>query len=80
MKKFNINCVFENQTSPVTVYIGRPEQGHHALHFQSEWLSKERGGVIPQEVMYAITKLQDLAKKNNVLLEDLCVYALGSVS
>lgn len=79
MKKFTINCTFEGgQVSPFAIFIGNPEPKHHPLHFQSEWLSKERGGAIPGEVMEAIIALQDLAKKNNVSLEDLCVYSLGS--
>jgi hypothetical protein len=78
MKKFTINCDFNGQKAPFTVFIGRPQEGHHPLHFQAEWLSTERGGSIPQEVMDSIAKLQDLAKKNNVSLEDLCVYAIGS--
>lgn len=64
--------------SPFDVYIGKPEGKHHPLHFQSDWLNKERGGNIPPEIMDAVTKLKDLADKNNVPLEDLCVYALGT--
>ena len=78
MKKFTINCDFGGQLSPFSIYIGQPEQGHHPLHFQSDWLSKQRGGTIPADVMDAISKLRDLADKNNVSLEELCVYALGS--
>jgi hypothetical protein len=78
MKKFSINCDFGGQVAPFTIYIGQPELGHHPLHFQADWLSKQRGGTIPAEVMDAVAKLQDLANKNNVLLEELAVYALGS--
>ncbi len=78
MKKFSVNCDFGGQIAPFTIYIGQPEPSHHPLHFQADWLSKQRGGTIPAEVMDAITKLQELASKNNVLLEELCVYALGS--
>ena len=48
------------------------------MHFQADWLTKERNGTIPPEVMDAITKLQELAKKDGIPLEDLCVYALGT--
>jgi hypothetical protein len=78
MKKFTINCDFGGQMAPFSIYIGIPEKGHHPLHFQADWLSKERGGNIPGEIMDAIGKLQELAEKNNVLLEELCVYSLGS--
>lgn len=77
MKKFTINCDFGGQLSPFTVYIGNPESSHHPLSFQADWLSKQRGGTIPAEIMDAISKLKELADKNNVSLEDLCVYAIG---
>jgi hypothetical protein len=78
MKKFTINCDFGGQLAPFTIYIGKPEPGHHPLHFQADWLSKQRGGMIPGEVMEAVTQLQELAVKNGVSLEELCVYALGT--
>lgn len=78
MKKFNIPCNFGGTVAPFTVYIGAPEDAHHPLHFQADWLSKDRGGQIPQEVMNSVSKLKDLAVRNNVSLEELCVYALGS--
>ncbi len=77
-KKFTINCDFGGQMSPFAIFVGKPEKGHHALHFQADWLSKARGGMIPGEVMEAVTQLQELAEKNGVALEDLCVYALGT--
>jgi len=76
MKKFTINCQFGGQTSPFTVYIGKPDGKHHPLHFQADWLSKERGGSIPAEVMNSLSKLMDLSQKNNVPFEELCAYAL----
>jgi hypothetical protein len=78
MKKFTINCDFGGQMSPFTIFIGKPEHAHHPLHFQADWLSKARGGMIPGEVMEAVSQLQELAEKNGVSLEELCVYALGS--
>jgi len=79
MKKFTINCDFGGQMAPFTIFIGEPESEHHPLHFQADWLSKERNGTIPSQVMDAIAKLKDLAIKNHVSLEELCVYALGAV-
>ncbi len=78
MKKFSINCDFGGEMAPFSIYIGKPEARHHPLHFQAEWLGKERGGNVPNEVMTSISKLNDLAKKNGVALEELCVYALGA--
>lgn len=78
MKRFTINCDFGGQIAPFTICIGDPESSHHPLHFQADWLSKERGGTIPPQVMDAVQKLKDLSVSNNVSLEELCVYALGA--
>lgn len=80
MKKFSIPCYFGGQKAPFTIYIGMPEDTHHPLHFQADWLAKERGGNIPQEIMDSIAKLKELAEKNNVSFEELCVYALATAS
>lgn len=71
-------CDFAGQKAPFSVYIGDPKPENHPLQNQSNWLSKERGGVIPSDVMDSIAKLRDLAVKNNVSFEELCVYALGA--
>lgn len=76
MKKFTVPCQFGNQTAPFTLYIGEPKSDVHPIQNQANWLSKERGGQIPQKVMDSLAKLRDLALKNNVSFEDLCVYAL----
>ena len=78
MKKFSIPCDFNGQKSPFTIYVGNPRHDHHPIFFQSDWLSKERGGTVPQEVMDSLAKLKDLSEKNGVSFEDLCVYALGA--
>jgi Ran GTPase-activating protein (RanGAP) involved in mRNA processing and transport len=78
MKKFSIPCDFNGVQSPFTIYIGNPEPKHHPLHFQADWLSRERGGTIPPNVMDSVAKLKDLSEKNNVSFEELCVYALGA--
>lgn len=78
VKKFSVPCVFGGQTQPVDLYIGAPEQEHHPLHFQGDWLGKERGGQIPGDVMDSIAKLQELAYQNNIDFEELCFYAINT--
>ena len=78
MKKFSVICDFGGTKAPFVVYIGAPQEGHHPLQFQADWLAKERGGNIPGEVMENIAKLKELADRNNVDFEELCVYALGA--
>jgi len=80
MKKFTIPCTFGGGKAPFDVYIGDPDEELHPLFFQQKWLLKERGGLIPQEVMDSFAKLKVLAKKNEVSFEDLCVYALEAAN
>jgi len=80
MKKFTIPCNFGGSKSPFDVYIGTPKPGTHPLHSQASWLSRERGGQIPPEVMESFANLLELAEKNGVSFEDLCVYALQAAN
>jgi hypothetical protein len=76
MKKFTIPCDFGGKKAPFDVYIGHPKGGNHPLQNQAAWLSAERGGNIPPDVMESFAKLLKLSAENGVEFEDLCVYAL----
>lgn len=78
MKKFSLPCDFGGVKSPFTLYIGNPSPKNHPIQFQADWLAKNRGGTVPQDVMDSLQELFDLSIKNNVSFEDLCVYALTS--
>ena len=78
MKRFTIPCDFGGKKHPFHVYIGEPAPQKHPLQQQNWWLSSERGGNIPQEVMDSFERLWKIAQDNNVSFEDLCVYALGA--
>ncbi len=80
MKKFSIPCDFNGARSPVTFYIGNPSKDHHPIQFQAEWLSKERGGTVPPEIMKNLEELKELSDKNGVKFEDLCSYALEAMN
>jgi hypothetical protein len=71
---------FNGVKHPFHVYIGNPHPKKHPLQFQAWWLSSERGGTIPQDVMDSFEKLFKISQENNVSFEDLCVYALGTAS
>ncbi|MBN66099.1 MAG: hypothetical protein CMM94_00820, partial [Rickettsiales bacterium] len=80
MKRFTVPCDFGGQKHPFHVYIGEPHPKKHPLQNQAWWLSNERGGTIPQDVMDSFEKLFKISQENNVSFEDLCVYALGTAS
>jgi len=78
VKKFTIPCDFAGVKAPFNIYIGEPRPDKHPLQHQSSWLSRERGGTIPAEVMDSFQKLHDISKENDVSFEELCVYAFGT--
>lgn len=80
MKKFTIPCDFGGQKAPFAIYVGHPRDDRHPLQNQQHWLSSERGGSIPQEVMDSFQKLHNISKENDVDFEELCMYALGQAA
>jgi hypothetical protein len=77
MKKFVIPCNFGGQVIPVDLYVGNPNPNQHPLSFQSKWLSDNKGGQIPADIMDSIDKIHKIALKNNVSFEELCFYAIN---
>ncbi len=80
MKKFKIPCDFAGKKVPFDLYVGNPDDSLHPLHFQQQWLSSQRGGSIPKEVMDSFSKLHKIAIDNKADFEELCMYALGSAA
>ena len=80
MKKFTIPCDFGGVKAPFNIYIGEPAVGSHPVQHQAHWLSVERGGTVPAEVMDSFQKLFAISQENGVSFEELCVYALGTAS
>lgn len=77
MRKFTVPCNFGNTQEPFTIYIGgETKDDQHPLHNQANWLSKQRGGTIPAEVMESLEMLKRLSKDNDINFEQLCAYAL----
>jgi hypothetical protein len=77
MKRYTIPCAFPDGRAPVSIYVGEPAHDAHPLEQQAAWLLRERGGVIPVEVMDSFRKLMDIALDNNVSFEALTELALG---
>jgi hypothetical protein len=80
LKKFSIPCDFAGVKAPFNIYVGEPRPDKHPLQHQSSWLTRERGGSIPAEVMDSFEKLHGISKENEVSFEELCVYALGTAA
>ncbi len=74
-RKIVIDCNIQGKKIPIDFYIGEPDATHHPLHFQADFLSK-KGGMVPPDVMEAMSKVKELADKNKVPFADLCYYAM----
>ncbi len=77
MKKFKIPCDFNGQKIPFDLYIGKPDDKLHPLHYQKMWLSNERNGTIPEEVLDSFKKMHDISIEEKVDFEELCMYAFA---
>jgi len=76
VKKFTANCDFGSKKAPVTLYVGDPATGTHPLNFQNKWLSDNKGGSVPPDIMNSFAKLAEIATKNRVSFEELCAYVI----
>ena len=79
VKKFNYICDFSGKKMPVTFYIGDAAKNHHPIGFQSIWLAKEKGGVVPKKLMDSLAKLKEISDEQKVSFEDLCEYVIEEV-
>ncbi|NBV05628.1 MAG: DUF2610 domain-containing protein [Proteobacteria bacterium] len=79
-QKFTTNCDFAGKKIPVTLYIGNPSPNSHPLAFQEKWLSKEKGGNIPNEIMESFTKLKKIADNSKIPFEELCKYVVDELN
>ena len=79
VKKFTYLCDFAGQKHPVTFYIGDAAKGNHPIGFQSNWLSKTKGGAVPQDLMDSLMKLKEISDKQKVPFEDLCEYVIKEI-
>jgi hypothetical protein len=62
------------------IYIGEPIKGAHPLEQQAAALRRERGLVIPQEIMDSFEKLAAIAVENDVNFRELVVHAMSEAT
>jgi hypothetical protein len=80
VKKFTVECDFSGARFPVTFYIGEAAVGSHPIGFQSKWLSRTRGGEVPEKLMESLEKLKEIADKNKVSFEELSSFVIQELS
>lgn len=72
VKKLTVNCNKRNNSVPVDLYVGNPIEDSHPFAFQMKWLSEKQGVVVPQEIIEAFGKLQEIAQRTKLSFEVLC--------
>jgi serine/threonine protein kinase len=75
-KRFTIPVDFNGVKEPIHIYIA---DSWKFLEDQIKWVETVRGGRFPKEVTQSFRTLYDIAKKEKVSFQDVCVFALGEV-
>ncbi|MFI8003602.1 DUF2610 domain-containing protein [Streptomyces sp. NPDC086010] len=77
MRTFSVPCSFgPDRQVPYDVYVGEPAPDAHPLEQQLAWLSRERGGTMPQDAADSFAKLHAIALEHGVSTQELCEYAM----
>jgi hypothetical protein len=79
IKKFNAPCNFNGVNSPFTFWLSDEyKTGNHPLHFQTDWLSKVRGGVLDPKISEGIKQIAEISEKNKISFEYLFMIAMDA--
>ena len=71
VKKITVNCDFSGAAHSVNFYIGDAAVAKNPISFQSQWLSQERGGSVPEKLMESLDKIKRISDEHNIPFEDL---------
>lgn len=82
IKKFNVKCRSEDGKTVTshTVFVASAIVGRDPLEDQARVLLEDHGVKIPEDVRESVRKLQELALRNNMSLQDITEYALSDSS
>jgi hypothetical protein len=78
VKKLTVPGRFGATKVPIDIYLGQPAPDAHPLEQQAAWLLRERGGVIPEEVMDSMAALHAIALENGIPFVTVAGFAFGS--
>lgn len=76
MKKITFACDMNGKEVPIDFYIGEPEPKHHPIGHQASWLSKERGIMVPHDIMDEMARLHKQAVENNIPFDEYFAYSV----
>lgn len=81
MIKLEIYYEQQGQNHKHVFCLGQPKPGNHPLTNQASWITKTKGGIIPQEVMESISSLKRFSEDNQLDFEEVCkaAYSVGEL-
>lgn len=80
IKELEIYCDMNGQRAPFKFYLGYPAKSSHPINFQSVWLQKNQGGMVPANMMSSLTELQKIATANNAEFINLAKHAIDEAN
>jgi hypothetical protein len=79
VKKFNAPCNFNGSSSPFAFWLSDDyKTGNHPLYFQTDWLSKARGGVLDPKISEGIAQIAKISEENKISFEYLFMIAMDA--
>jgi len=72
-KKFSLKCSVGDQDTNIDFFVGDPHETSHPIGYQMKFLSS-KGVKVPEEIIQAMTKLNEIAKNNRIPFEEMIGY------
>jgi hypothetical protein len=72
-KQFTLKCQAGKQDIDINFFVGNPNENSHPIGYQMKFFS-QKGIIIPEEIVQALGKLNEIAKQNRIPVEDLIGY------
>ena len=78
-KKFDLNCIVNQQELPISFYVGDPQETSHPIGHQMKYLG-QKGVTVPEDIVKSLTDLNEIAKRNRVPFEHLLQYVTDELN
>ena len=79
VRKFELNCLVNQQELAISFYVGDPQETSHPIGYQMKYLS-QKGVSVPEDIVKSLSSLNEIAKKNRVPFEELFQYVADELN
>jgi hypothetical protein len=59
VRKFELNCIVNQQELPISFYVGDPQETSHPIGYQMKYLS-QRGVAVPEDIVKSLSSLNEI--------------------